>query len=95
MISSTKELMTYPDCILNRFPDQTEMIKSLYEFSPIFREICADYLEMFTWIENYSQPENESSNMHHHASELMEELADELMDCLEGRNSLVARESYK
>ena len=95
MISSTNELMTYPDCILKRFPDQKEMIKSLYENSPIFREICADYEEMCTWIENNSQPEKESSNMHHHASELMRELENELMDCLEGRNTLVARESYK
>ena len=90
MITNVKKSKTYPDCILNRFPDRQETIKTFYEISATFREICADYEEMYAWVVNNSQPEKESSNMHHHASELLKELEYELMDCLDGRNALVA-----
>lgn len=94
MTAGAEESMTLPDCILSRFPDRKDTIKAFYEHSPTFREICDDYEEISTFLENNSPPEEKSSAMHHHASELLKELEDELMDCLEGRNAPVAMESH-
>lgn len=81
------------DHVISRFPNHMETIQELYGKNPTFREICADYREMAAWLEDNRQPEKGSSSMHHHAVELLQELECELRDCLEGRHTLVSKNS--
>ena len=77
------------DHVISRFPNHLETIQKLYGKNATFREICADYREMAIWLEDNRLPENELSTMHHHALELLQDLENELADCLEGRHTLV------
>ena len=82
------------DHVISRFPNHMETIQELYGKNPTFREICADYREMAAWLEDNRLAENESSSMHHHALELLQELEKELVDCLNGRHALVDSELW-
>ena len=94
MNANAEKSMTSLDIILGRFPNREEKIQALYKSSPTFREICADYQEMVNWLEDNPPLDEKSSDMRHHASELLKELEDEIMDCLEGRHALVAKEHH-
>ena len=88
----TEQSNSSPDHVLSRFPTRKDTIKEFYENSPTFGEICADYAEMVTWIENYCQPEKQPSTNCDYALEVLEDLEAEIMDCLERHNRLVNHE---
>jgi hypothetical protein len=81
------------DPILSRFPTQKDTVNEFYENSPTFREICADYAEMVTWIEKYCQSEKQASKNCEYAQELLIDLEAEIIDCLKRNNKLVNDES--
>lgn len=68
------------DHVISSFPSHMETIQELYGKNSTFREICADYREMAAWLEDNRLPENESSSMHLHAQDLLQELENELVD---------------
>ena len=93
MSTHTDEPKTFPHCILSKFSNRKDAIMVLYEKSPTFREICADYEEMNRWLEENCLSEKKSFEMYHHASELLKELEEELLDCLEGNYAQIAKEA--
>ena len=80
------------DLVIGRFPTRKDRIKELYMNSPTFREICTDYAEMVSWIENYCQSEKQPSKNCDYALEVMKDLETEIIDCLDGNNILVNNE---
>ena len=89
----TDEPKTFPQCILSKFSNRKDAIMVLHEKSPTFREICDDYVEMNRWLEENSLSGKKPSKMYHHASELLKELEEELLDCLEGNYAQNANEA--
>ena len=83
------------DSVLSRFSNRTETINSFYKNSPTFREICADYTEMFTWLENNCQSETQPSVNCAYAQETLKELEAEIVECLDGKNKLVTGECIR
>ena len=92
---NTEQSKFAPDCVLSRFPNRKETINAFYETSPTFREICGDYAEMVTWIENYCQSEKQPSVNCDYALETLNDLEAEIIDCLEGNNIVVNDESMR
>ncbi len=43
--------------VLNRFPDLAEAIRSLMKKDLGFRETCADYEEICTWLASHARPD--------------------------------------
>ena len=83
------------DHVLNRFPTRTETIKTLCNNSPTFREICADYAEIVTWIEKNCKPEKQPSKNCDYALEVLKDLEAEIIDCLDRNNKLVNDECMR
>ena len=75
--------------VLNRFPDHIQMLKMLYEHSPTFREICADYAEICIWIEQNCQSQRQPNKNCNYAQEVTTDLETEVMDCLERKDKVV------
>jgi hypothetical protein len=55
---------------LERFPDQTEMIKLLLQQDANFAEICSDYEELAVWLVDHS-PEGSTSESSYVANRLL------------------------
>ena len=93
--SNTDQSKSNLDHVFRRFSNRTDTIKELHENSPTFREICADYAEMVTWIENNCQKEKQSSKNCEYALEVLKDLEAEIIDCLDRTNILVNDECMR
>jgi hypothetical protein len=71
------------------------MLKMLYEHSPTFREICADYAEIYTWIEQNCQSQRQPNKNYNFAHEVTRDLETQIMDCLERKDKVVHDESAR
>ena len=95
MTAATDESMTPPAYVFRKFPDHTETIKDFYANSPTFREICDDYEELLIWIENYCQSDKQPSTNCDYALDLQKDLEAEIIECLDGDNTLINDESMR
>lgn len=82
------------DLVISRFPTRIENVMELYSKNPTFREICVDYAELVTWLENYCQSENEPSGSLYHTLELLRDLETEITDFLGNRRASGAMEHH-
>ena len=62
--------------IFVKFPDHRESIRALLQKDARFREACADYEEICTWLA--ARDRSASSEEHDRARELIRELEDEI-----------------
>ncbi len=72
------------DHVYRKFPSHIEAIQALLQKDATFREICADYTEICTWLDNYCRSQVRPSKDCDHAQQLMRELEDEIMQVLRG-----------
>ena len=87
--NNTEQSNFSPDHVISRFPAHKVTINEFYDNSPTFREICADYAEIVTWIEKNCQPEKRPSKNCDYALEVLKDLEAEIIDCLDRNNKLV------
>ncbi len=66
------------DHVLERFPDCDEGIRALLEEDAIFREICADYEEIGTWLAARQEAAPPSWAEYERAREVRDELEQEI-----------------
>jgi len=71
-----------PDHVYKRFSYQVEGIQALLQNDTLFREICADYEEICTWLACHDCPEGPSSQEVDRARELMQDLEDDIEKAL-------------
>jgi uncharacterized protein YdcH (DUF465 family) len=74
-----------PDHVYRKFPNHIEAIQSLLQKDATFREICADYEKMCTWLDLQYRSENRSNNECDIAREVIRELEDEITEVLKSR----------
>ena len=70
------------DHVCRKFPNYMEVIQSLLQKDPTFREICADYEEICTWLHDYCRSKGRPSKECDFARELIRELEDEITEVL-------------
>ncbi len=66
----------------NRFPDLAEAIRTLMQKDPTFREICADYEEVCTWLALHARPDGEGGEDPEHNLALKRDLEREIEEAL-------------
>ena len=71
-----------PDHVYRKFPNHIEAIQALLLKDATFREICADYEEMCTWLDCQHRSEDRSNNECDIAREVIRELEDEITEVL-------------
>ena len=71
-----------PDHVYRKFPNHIEAIQSLLQKDATFREICADYEEMCTWLDLQYRSEDRSNTECDIAREVIRELEDEITEVL-------------
>ena len=64
--------------VYRKFPNHIEAIQELLNKDDTFREICDDYEEMSTWLENYCYSKGRPSEECDHAREVIRDLEDEI-----------------
>lgn len=65
-----------------KFPNYIEAIQALVQKDATFREICDNYEEASTWLDNYCRSQGRSSEECDHARELIRDLEDEINKAL-------------
>ena len=70
------------DRVYNRFPNHKEAIKVLMQENASFKEMCVDYEEICTWIDEYGPTRDQPSEEGEIAWELMRDLEDEIEKAL-------------
>ena len=73
------------DHVYRKFPNHIEGIKSLLQYDTTFREICANYEEMCTWLACQQHPEGRAAEECVRAREVIRELEDEINTVLRDR----------
>lgn len=68
--------------VYNKFPNHIEVIQVLLQKDGTFREICADYEEMCSWLAFYCRFKGLPSKESDRARELIRELEDEITKAL-------------
>ena len=68
------------DLIRKRFPDYAGTIEKRIKEDHRFREICADYEEISTWLANYCRSTGTASEKCDHARELIKDLENEIFE---------------
>ena len=66
------------DRIYNKFPNHRDAINELLQKSPVFIEMCMDYEEICTWLDDYGLSKDQPSDECKIAWELMRDLEDEI-----------------
>ena len=66
------------DYIHGKFPDHIMAIKAILQKDATFREICDDYQEMCTWLEDYCRSQGRPTKECDHARELIRNLENEI-----------------
>ena len=64
--------------VYRKFPNHIEAIQTLLQQDASFREICADYEEICTWLDSHDPSEGPPSKEGDLTRELMQELEDEI-----------------
>ena len=70
------------DHVYRKFSNHTEVIQALLQKDTTFREICADYEEICTWLHDYCRSKGRPSKECDFARELIRELEDEITEVL-------------
>lgn len=70
------------DHVYRNFPNHIEAIWALLRRDANFREICADYEEMCTWLVCQEHPEGRPAEERDRAREVIGDLADEIKQAL-------------
>ena len=70
------------DHVYRKFPNYMEPIQVLLQKNATFREICADYEEICTWLHDYCRSKGRPSKECDFARELIRELEDEITEVL-------------
>ncbi len=68
--------------VYRKFPDHIEAIQALMQEDPIFREICADYAEICTWLDDFCRSRERPSDECDHARQLIRDLEVEIVQVL-------------
>ena len=64
--------------VFRKFPNSIEDIQTLLEKDATFREVCDDYEEMCTWLEDYCRSQGRPSEECDHAREVIRDLENEI-----------------
>ena len=70
------------DHVIKKFPDHIDAIQALLQKDASFQEICADYEEICTWLDDYSRSQGRPSEECDYARQLIRELEDEIIQML-------------
>ena len=70
------------DYVNLKFPDLVEAIQALKNNNSAFSEMCTDYEEMCTWLDNYCRSEVQQSEECYSAREIIWDLEDEIAKVL-------------
>ena len=70
------------DHVYRKFPNHFEAIQALLQKDATFREICADYEQIYTWLDEYCHSQGRPSNECDHARQLIRELEVEIIQVL-------------
>ena len=70
------------DHVYRKFSNHVEAIQALLQKDTTFREICADYEEICTWLHDYCRSKGRPSKECDFARELIRELEDEITEVL-------------
>ena len=70
------------DHVHKRFTNKIEAIKVLLQNDTTLIEICADYEEMCTWLDDYCRSTGRPSQECDHAREVIRDLEDEIIKVL-------------
>ena len=68
--------------VYRKFPNDIEGIRELLDKDATFREICADYEEMCTWLDGYCCSQGRPSKECDIARELIRDLENEIIRAL-------------
>ena len=68
--------------VYRKFSDHIEIISELLQKDATFREICADYEEMCTWLASYCRSKGRPSEECDHARELIRDLENDINEVL-------------
>ena len=68
--------------VSRKFPNHIEAIQALLQKDATFREICADYAKICTWLEDYCRSQSRPSEECDHARQLIRELEVEIIQVL-------------
>ncbi len=68
-----------------KFPNHIEAIQELWQKDTTFREICADYAEICTWLDDYCRSQGRPSEDYDKARQLMRDLEVEIIQVLKDR----------
>ncbi len=68
--------------VYRKFPKHIEGIQALLEKDATFREICADYAEICTWLDDYCRSQDRPSEECDHARQLIRDLEVEIVQVL-------------
>ena len=66
------------DHVFKKFPNYIESIQVLLEKDASLREICKDYEEICTWLEDYCRSQGRQSEDCDHAREVIRDLENEI-----------------
>ena len=70
------------DHVYRKFPNHIEAIQALLKKATTFKEICADYEEMCTWLDDYCRSQDRPSEECDNAREIIRDLEDEIKHVL-------------
>ena len=70
------------DHVYRKFPNYLEAIQALMQKDANFREICADYEEIYTWLKDCCRLQDRPSKECDHAREVIRGLEDEIIKVL-------------
>ena len=65
-----------------KFPNHIDAIQELWQKDATFREICADYAEICTWLDDYCRSQGRPSEEYDNARQLMRDLEVEIIQVL-------------
>ena len=68
--------------VSRKFPNHIEAMQALLQKDATFREICADYEEICTWLDSHDRSEGPPSKDCDFTRELRRELEDEIIQVL-------------
>ena len=71
--------------VYRKFPDRAAFIQALRNKDAAFREICNDYEEMCTWLDDYCRLQGRPSEECDQALQLIRDLEDEIDNALKDR----------
>ena len=66
------------DYVYKKFPNNIESIQALMEKDATIREICNDYEEICTWLEDHCRSQGRPSEECDHAREVIRDLENEI-----------------